>query len=293
MLRQHPFVHWEVFEISAIISQVTDLSKLNMWADLLGIVLVLAAFGQFWTMHLVGNILTGRLQERFIDGNWHPAPHLIPAAPKIMHAAHIVGMVSLAVSGLYIRVPYFAGARTAMRFVHYAAAYVVTINFIVRVYYAYQVDAKEFIPTKNDVFAMPTQMKYIGFMIPVEKEPSFGKYNPMQRLTYGVLMPIPMILMIITGFSMIWPQILLSPIAPFVGGVALAAAYARIIHFLMCMMLIMTTMIHMYLAITENFPGLLDFFGIRPFTEEDVEAHHAAHGGHGGHAAEHSTPEAH
>lgn len=273
--------------VGEIISQVTDLSKLNMWADLLGIVLVLAAFGQFWSMHLVGNILTGRLQERFIDGNWHPPPHLISPAPKILHATHIMGMITLAVSGLYIRVPYFGGARTIMRFTHYAAAYVITINLLTRLYYAYQIDAKEFLPTKKDLFAMPTQMKYIGFMLPVEKEPSFGKYNPMQRLTYGILMPIPMLMMVITGFSMIWPQVILSPVAPFVGGVAAAAAYARVIHFLMCMMLIMTTMIHMYLAITENFPGLLDFFGIKPFTEEDVEAHHAAHGG------EHGATEGH
>jgi len=272
-----------VSEISAILSQVTDFSKLNIWADLIGIVLVLVPLSQFWMMHLVGNILTGRMQERFIDGNWHPAPHLLPSAPKWMHWIHLVGMVTLAISGLYIRIPYFVGARTAMRFIHYAAAYVVTINFIARVYYAYQVDAKEFIITKQDVLAMLTQMRYLFFMLPIEKEPSFGKYNPMQRLTYFILMPIPMILMMVTGFSMIWPQVLLAPVAPFVGGVAAAAAYARVIHFLMCMMLIMTTMIHMYLAITENFPGLLDFFFIKPFTEEDVEAHHAAHGGHGGH----------
>jgi Ni,Fe-hydrogenase I cytochrome b subunit len=274
-----------VFKISAIISQITDLSKLNMWADLLGVVLILIPLSQFWMMHLVGNLLTGRLQERFIDGNWHPAPHLIPPSPKIMHGVHLVGMVILAVTGLYVRIPYFYGARTVFKFIHYGAAYVVTINFIARVYYAYQIDAKEFFITKQDILAMLTQMKYLFFMLPVEKEPSFGKYNPMQRLTYFILMPGPMILIMITGFSMIWPQIILAPIAPFVGGVAVAAAYARVIHFLMCMMLIMTTMIHMYLAITENFPGLLDFFGVKPFTEEDVEAHHAAHGGHGGHGA--------
>jgi len=275
----------EVSKISTIISQVTDFSKLNMWADLIGVVLVLMAFGQFWSMHLVGNLLTGRLQERFIDGNWHPAPHLLPASPKIMHGMHLAGMIGLGLSGLYIRVPYFGGARTVMRFVHYACAYVVTINFVARIYYAYAVDAKEFFITKKDLFAMPTQMKYLFFMLPVEKEPSFGKYNPMQRLTYFGLIPGPLILMVVTGFSMLWPQVILAPIAPFVGGIAAAAAYARVIHFLMCMMLIMTTMIHMYLAITENFPGLLDFFGIKPFTEEDIEAHNLAHGGHGGHGS--------
>jgi len=199
----------------------------------------------------------------------------------------------LAVTGIYVRVPYFAGGRTAMKFIHYATAYVITINLIARFYYAYQIDAKEFFPTKQDFLAMLTQMKYLFFMLPVEKEPSFGKYNPMQRLTYGILMPGPMVLMVITGFSMIWPQVLLAPIGPFVGGVAVAAAYARIVHFLMCMLLIMTTMIHMYLAITENFPGLLDFFGIKPFTEEDVEAHHAAHGGHGAQGAEHGAHGSH
>ncbi len=268
-------------KIGAILSQVTELSQLNMWADLLAVILVAAAFGQFWVMHLIGNILTGRMQERFIDGNWHPAPHLIPAAPKILHGTHLLGMITLGLSGLYIRVPFFAGGRTPMRYIHYAAAYVVTINLIARFYYAYQIDAKEFWPTKKDFLAMPTQMKYIGFMIPVEKEPSFGKYNPMQRLTYGLMVPIPMVMMVVTGFSMIWPQVIVAPIGAFVGGVAAAAAYARVIHFVTAALLVMTTLIHAYLAITENFPGLLDFFGIRPFTEEDVEAHHAAHGGHG------------
>lgn len=257
------------------------LAKINIWVDLLAIVLTLVVFG-FWVFQLLGNIFTGRLRKKFVEWHW-PEGHKIPPLPKILHLTHLFSMIGLGFTGLYIRYPFFNGGRTTMRYIHYVFMYIVVANFLYRLYYAYLIDGKEFTFRLYDIKNAPNVLMYYTFL--KSGYPHMDKYNPMQKMTYGLAFPSLMVIQAFTGFSLVWPQILLGWAGGLVGGVAVAAAYARIIHFVVCMLFIMLTGIHAWLAVMENFPGFLDFFFIR---EAEVPEH--GHG-HGHESESHAAPQ--
>jgi len=96
----------------------------------------------------------------------------------------------------------------------------------------------------------------------------------MQKSTYGIFFPIFMILQAYTGFSLVWPNLLLPWATGIAGGLANAIAYARIAHFVIAMMLIMLTGIHAMLAVMEGFPSFLDFFFLaKPHGHEEEHEH--------------------
>jgi thiosulfate reductase cytochrome b subunit len=181
-------------------------------------------------------------------------------------------MIALGFSGLYIRYPFFQGGRTPMRYLHYVAMYVVVVNMIYRIYYAYMVDGKEFILTMPEIKNVPNVLLYYTYF--KDDYTHMAKYNPMQKSTYGIFFPIFMILQALTGFSLVWPNLLLPWASGIAGGLANAIAYARIAHFLIAMMLITLTGVHAVLAVMEGFPGLLDFFFLaKPHAHEEEHEH--------------------
>ncbi len=251
------------------------IAAINQWADViffsLYLVVVVALFGG----HLLGNILTGRFYKRFFLWQWPLHEEIIPPAPKIMHAVHVICMILLAFSGFLIRFPVMD--RTPYRYIHYVAMYVVGINFVARVYYAFIRDKKEFVLTLQDIKAIPATVMYYAFM--ASDKPHLAKYNPMQKLTYGVMFPVLMVLQGYTGLSLVWPKIFLFWAQPLVGFSG-AVAYARIGHYIIAWLFIILTTVHVYLASTEGFNALLDFFGVVP-------AEHVSHGeGHEKHSGE-------
>lgn len=145
-----------------------------------------------------------------------------------------------------------------MRYLHYVAMYVVVANMLYRIYYAYMVDGKEFIITKEEFKNIPNVLGYYLYF--KDHYPHLAKYNPMQKSTYGIFFPIFMVLQALTGFSLVWPNLLLPWATGIAGGLANAIAYARIAHFVIAMMLIMLTGVHAILAIMEGLPSFLDFF---------------------------------
>jgi Ni,Fe-hydrogenase I cytochrome b subunit len=243
--------------------------QINVWADLLAIVLTAAIF-LIWTAKITGDVLSGRFRKKFIEGQWPAHDEVIPPLPKILHLTHVISMIALGFSGLYIRYPFFQGGRTPMRYLHYVAMYVVTINMIYRIYYAYMVDGKEFIITKQEIKNVPSVLLYYTYF--KDHYPHLAKYNPMQKSTYGIFFPIFMILQAFTGFSLVWPNLLLPWASGIAGGLANAIAYARITHFLIAMVLITLTGVHAVLAVMEGFPSFLDFFFLaKPHAHEEKE----------------------
>ena len=129
---------------------------------------------------------------------------------------------------------------------------------------------------------------YYLFLIPPSKKPHLGKYNVMQKMTYILFVPL-LIVQAITGLALLTQtlpvagmslrQIILGwTIAPLVGGVASAGAWARTLHYLINWLFIVLTTIHVYLSVTEDFPAFLDFFGM------GGEHHGQVHDEHGVHA---------
>ena len=269
------------------------LTQLNVWLDVV-FTLLYAVVVVGLMVHFLGNILTGRAKRRFGEWEWpHHEGGPIPAAPKIMHFQHVAAMIALAVSGMYIRFPFFNGGRWFMRWVHYVAMVIVICNLIARLWYAFaskRRDYREFAITKRDIVTAPKVILYYIFVKP--SKPHLGKYNVMQKSTYIIFVPL-LILQAITGLALltytipfttavtyfghagITPRDLILGwnLGALLGSTDLAGWYARTTHYIINWLFIILTTIHVYLSVTEDFPAFLDFFGL-DFVEKKEEEHH-------------------
>jgi len=264
------------------------LTEINVWLDVIFttlypvIVVALAA-------HFVGNILTGRAKKRFRGWEWphHEGP-AVPFLPKFLHFTHVASMIALGFSGMYIRFPFFDGGRVGMRYLHYVAMIIVTINLVWRLWYAFysqKRDYKEFAITKQDIVTAPKVVLYYIFAKP--SKPHLMKYNVMQKGTYVLFAPLLMV-QAFTGFALVTTPLIAgtSPrdwfvgwwLGALVGSVDLAGWYARMVHYVVNWLFIIITTIHVYLSLSEDFPAFLNFFGLTAFDRpnNNPEAH-----GHG------------
>ncbi len=176
---------------------------------------------------------------------------------------------------MYIRFPFFEAGRQPMRYIHYTAMTIVTINLIWRFWYAFfskHRDYKEFALGRKDLEVLPKALMYYSFI--KDSYPHVFKYNPMQKGTYsgfGVMM----LFQAFTGFSLLFPNFLLGWwAAPLVGGQATAESYARIIHYILNWLFIVMTTAHAYLSIMEDYPALKFFFFLSKHLLHEEEAEH-------------------
>lgn len=279
-----------------------DLTQLNVWLDVVFTslyVFILVAL----PMHFLGNVLTGRAKRRFVGWQWprHEGPP-VPFLPKFLHFQHVSCMILLALTGLYIRFPGFLplwdGARTQMRWIHYVAMVIVTINLVWRLWYAFasrQRDYREFAITKQDIVTAPKVILYYIFVKP--SKPHLGKYNVMQKGTYIAFAPL-LIIQAFTGFALLTQKFIFgySPrdilvgwwLGALVGSTDLAGWYMRITHYIVNWLFIIFTTIHVYLSLSEDFPAFLNFFGMSALDRENMspEEHHDDHGHGSTHAPE-------
>jgi Ni,Fe-hydrogenase I cytochrome b subunit len=259
------------------------LVQINVWLDVIFVtlyaVVILALSG-----HFVGNILTGRAKRRFLGWQWpdHEGP-TIPTLQKFLHVQHVACMIILAITGLYIRFPFFDGGRTPMRWVHYIAMVIVTINLIWRLWYAFGSrtrDFREFAITRQDIVTFPKVALYYIFVKP--SKPHLGKYNVMQKGTYIIFVPL-LFLQAFTGFALLtfnFPYIGLSPrdilvgwwLGALLGSTDLAGWWSRTAHYAINWLFIILTTVHVYLSVTEDFPAFLSFFGMSSLDREHAPA---------------------
>jgi Ni,Fe-hydrogenase I cytochrome b subunit len=175
-----------------------------------------------------------------------------------------------------------------MRWLHYAAMIIVTINLIWRLWYAFasqRRDYREFAITKRDITTAPKVILYYIFV--KKSKPHLGKYNVMQKGTYIIFAPLLM-LQAFTGFSLLVFTIPYTHVSPrdilvgwwlgaILGSTDLAGWYARTAHYIINWLFIILTTVHVYLSVTEDFPAFLSFFGMGFLDRE-----HVGHGeGHG------------
>ncbi|HET6498636.1 MAG TPA: cytochrome b/b6 domain-containing protein [Coriobacteriia bacterium] len=274
-----------------------NLVDINIWLDVIFVVLyVVVVLGL--TGHFIGNLLTGRVKKRFIGKQWphHEGPP-IPFLPKFLHFTHVFSMFALGISGMYIRFPFFDGGRTPMRWVHYVFMVIVTVNLLVRLWYAFfarQRDWREFAISREDIVTAPKVVLYYIFVR--SSKPHLGKYNVMQKGTYVLFVPL-LVVQAFTGFALVTDPFIFgySPrdlllgwwLGVMVGSTDLAGWYARTLHYLITWLFIILTTVHAYLSMTEDFPAFRDFFGLGGHSEHAPDAVHGAHASastDGGHA---------
>lgn len=275
-----------VLQLSSLSQYLPDI---NVWLDVVFFSLLVVVLLALGGVHLTGNILTGRARARFIEWNW-PHPHDVPFAPRFMHLVHVLGMITLGLSGLYIRFP-FAGDRNIAKFIHYGVMFIISINFVARVRYAFfspARDYKEFTLGRKDIRVMIPSLMYYVFIKPGYKH--VAKYGPMQKMTYGYMFFGMMIVQILSGFYLFFAYQLggISPMLTFGLGVAMARELVRIVHYTINWLLIIFTLMHVYLSVMEDFPAFLFFFFGYRTQRTLAQMEHDAHGHVGEHAPSHA-----
>ncbi|MFA5867522.1 MAG: cytochrome b/b6 domain-containing protein [Actinomycetota bacterium] len=241
------------------------LAQFNIWADVLALGMVILAT-LFWIFQLFGNAVTGRFKQKFRFGQWPEHDEIIPVVPRLMHFAHVFTLIFLAVSGLYIRFPFYPGMRPLNEQIHFIAYYAILIILVIRIVYAIFVDHREFAIRKKDLKAGAQAILYYMFLR--RQYPHLSKYNALQKIIYGYIFPVIIVLMAITGFAMQYPNAMLG----WASSVDLAAAYARVSHFFLGAIIVFLVLIHICLSFVEDFPALMIFFGLRrQYWEEDYE----------------------
>lgn len=240
------------------------------WVDILCLI-ILCVVPIGLALHFTGNILTGRFYKRFILGKWphHDKPYK-PLPRRLAHLTHAISMVILALTGMYVHFPFFDANRLIIKYTHYFFAFVVGVNYVFRVWWAFfsdYPDADEFKLTLREIKTIPAVIKYYAFL--AESKPHLADFNPMQKITYlsfAAVMPI----IGLTGISLIFSQWLLPPLAPIFGDLPTAKLVMRLIHYLCNWFFIIFTVVHAYLAISEDLPAFLYFFfNIEPKHHDD------------------------
>jgi Ni/Fe-hydrogenase 1 B-type cytochrome subunit len=249
------------------------LTQINVWIDVLFVAIYLAVI-VFLIWHFTMFIIKGRFRKSFIEGHWPEHDSRPPAAPKVMHAFHMFSMIILAITGMYLRFPFFYGGRVFMRNTHYVFMIIVVVVLVMRVWYAFysktNADWREFAIGKKDIATAGGVLKYYGYLS--DQKPHVAKYNVMQKMSYSLFL-VMMLAQAFTGFALLrypLPFIGISPrdmligwwLAPAVGSAALAMWYVRMLHYILNWGFIIMTTVHFYLAFSVDIPCAADFFGI-------------------------------
>ena len=142
--------------------------------------------------------------------------YLTPMPVRIWHWLNAFGFVTLAVTGLQIRFPeyvnIFGTYKTAIR-LHNTAGFVVSISYVLWLsYYMFVAKtlAKLYIPTIEDIRRGIFRQSlfyfcnyFLGQPNPFHSTPE-NKFNPLQKVTYLMIMIVFLPLVILSGFLLMY-----------------------------------------------------------------------------------------
>lgn len=192
--------------------------------------------------------------------------YLWDAPIRIMHWLAALGLVVLVVTGLYIGRPYFVtgGAESAdpfvmgwMRFIHFAAAAVLVMTAIVRVYWLFAGNKFErlgalFPIRPRDWVNMFRQVKY--YLMMEEHPPHYLGHNPMQQLSYTGVYLLALV-MVVSGFALYGqsnPNGIFYAAFNWVGIIAGGMPVVRFVHHAATWAFLIFIPIHLYLALRAD-----------------------------------------
>ncbi|MCL6582534.1 MAG: cytochrome b/b6 domain-containing protein [bacterium] len=223
-------------------------------------------------LHFLGNILSGRFQNRFLKGNFKPITETeyIEAPIRLMHWIHLVCIVGLTFTGLCLRFDWLKPQHMQMKIHHYCLMVVILVNFLVRFWYAFYGKGKtyqDFAFGKKDILNTPAVLKYYLFL--EDHYPHIAKYASLQKLSYNLFW-IMLIVQGITGFLILWPKFLLAGVATYFGSVELAEQFFTGVHAAIMWFYVIFTTIHAYIACMEGWPLFkLILFNVEPQVVEE------------------------
>jgi Ni/Fe-hydrogenase 1 B-type cytochrome subunit len=182
-----------------------------------------------------------------------------PLLQRIIHWVHLISMIVLAFTGFYIHNPFFDWNMGLARWLHFVFMYIVLIAFAMRIYFALFgrsaiargtretfLDGKNFLPQQENRGQTVETVKYYLFLR--KTHPRTGKYNPLQKSTYGV-MAVLLILQALTGFALYTPFLgYFDWVTSALGGLMVV----RQVHYLIMWIFIVLTGVHIYLSFAEG-----------------------------------------
>ncbi len=178
-----------------------------------------------------------------------------PWPVRVMHWTMAPSFLLLAYTGIYIAHPGvvpFPSMRQARRY-HFLGQFIFTGSVISRFIYGRVTgNYREIVPGKKDLAAVPGFLSYLFFL--KKKEPSFPKYNPVQKIYFTAWFPLFM-LQALTGAVMYAPRRLGAVEAAF-GGLN----RVRRLHYLNTLGLTSSVIGHLYLALTSGVEKLKSIF---------------------------------
>jgi thiosulfate reductase cytochrome b subunit len=218
---------------------------------------------------------------------------LHPLAVRIWHWMNALGFIILIITGAQIRfanVIHLFSFETAVK-VHSWLGFILLANyFIWLVYYLVTGNIKIYIPPLNHPieFAKKAliQAKFYGWGIMVGDENPHhstfdNKFNPMQQVSYLMIMVALIPVQIITGLFL-WDPHLFGPVVNLIGGIQIA----DLIHVLLWIFFSAFIIVHFYLATLGHTPMAHIIAMFSGYEEEHEE--HGHEGGHGeGHSPSH------
>jgi Ni/Fe-hydrogenase 1 B-type cytochrome subunit len=191
-----------------------------------------------------------------------------PLSFRILHEIIIVSVIILIITGFYIHRPFIGGAGFLMamtRGVHFffaAILIIAAVTRIVNLFVGRNRDWRSFIPTWSDIKLLPKMIQYYAY---VGKEPELQKkYNPLQMISYCLAF-ILIIFQIISGLALNY----VSAFGWWNYGLFNNEIEVRMAHFVVTWILVMFLMIHVYLAIRENFKEIKDMHLLSSTEDED------------------------
>lgn len=179
-----------------------------------------------------------------------------PISYRILHLVIMAAILTLIITGFYIHRPFIGGGGFLMsltRGVHFFAAGVLIIGVVLRVlgmFWGRNRDWQSFILNGEDVKLIP---QVISHYLHLRDMPELKKkYNPMQMMTYSGIFLLA-VFQIITGFALLYPEGWLGFINY---GIFNNEIETRIAHYIVTWLFVLYLMIHLYMAIRENFPEI-------------------------------------
>ena len=196
------------------------------------------------------------------------AVYVYEAPVRLWHWVNALAITVLAITGYFIAspLPTMPGEASDhflmgyMRFAHFAAAYIFTVGFIGRIYWAFvgNEHAKELfrLPFYRLSFwkELLHEVRWYAFM---EKEPKkYVGHNPLAHLTMVAIITVGGIAMVLTGFSLYaeqtglgsWQDQLFGWLIPLVG----QSQDVRLWHHWGMWIIVAFVIIHVYVAIRED-----------------------------------------
>ncbi|MEK7803788.1 MAG: Ni/Fe-hydrogenase, b-type cytochrome subunit [Deltaproteobacteria bacterium] len=180
---------------------------------------------------------------------------------RIDHWIRVTAVTVLVFTGFYIHWPFIAGGPDGflmawIRFSHFAAAYVLVLGLVIRIYLAFNSafdrDWKDFGILRN-LRDVPDILGYYLFMKGSHKD--YRKYNPLQALAY-LFIGLVTIFTAITGAAlykgMAFGLINTAESFRWVNAMLGGESYTRIWHYLSMWIFIIFVGIHIYMSILAS-----------------------------------------